>query len=197
MDQEQFIIELAAKLNSNWRSFPNFSWRDKPKDDSDLCIVYTLDRDAPILRTVNNAAIAKIMEPFCGIIDNGQDCQIENHSHSLCGWLSGYAIRVYKDGKITKAFREYAKVQYFLQEQCCLNIENYIQRCREATVENIERVAYSFSDEDSMPEDWVEQVYWWLLQNDKLEEAQETYVYTADDRYVKEAFLALGYKVKE
>ena len=32
---------------------------------------------------------------------------VEHHRSWLCGWIDGYAIRVYQNGKITKAFRTY------------------------------------------------------------------------------------------
>ena len=104
----QLTVEEAAKeAVGNWMEFDCFSWHGSHEiEDADqFCIVYTHHRDSGLLDQSNADVIAEAMERFldqepCDVIE-------EHHRSWLCGWIEGYAIRVYRNGKITKAFRTY------------------------------------------------------------------------------------------
>jgi len=53
----------------------------------------------------NASAIEEAMEPFTR--GKNPDVVPEHHTHWLCGWAEGHSIRVFKRGRITKAFRAY------------------------------------------------------------------------------------------
>ena len=43
----------------------------------------------------------------------------EHHNHWAVGWVDGYAIRVYRDGKITEAFRTWHDLQARMNDYLC------------------------------------------------------------------------------
>lgn len=96
-------LEAAAKAAAgNWREFVCFAWHRRPDDADNWTIVYSHNRDSDLLDQSNAAAIDKAMEPFLG-----GDVVVEHHHHWACGWIDGYSIRVFRRGRITKAFRTY------------------------------------------------------------------------------------------
>jgi hypothetical protein len=82
----------------------------------------------------------------------------ERHDHWAVGWVDGYALRVYRDGAITDAFRKYCELRSALADYPVLDEEDYSRRELEATFRNIENVAGRFV-KDNAPEDWVAKVY--------------------------------------
>jgi hypothetical protein len=109
-------LESAAKEAGNWMDFDCFSWdRANEIEDADqFCIVYTRNRDSELVEISNAEAIAEAMEPFL----DQEPCDIyeEHHIHFGVGWVGGYAIRVFRDGEITEAFRTYHELQQRLAE---------------------------------------------------------------------------------
>ena len=98
-------IEIAArKYAGNHESFDSFCWFDAPEDAEQWAIVYTHNRDSSILDRCNAEAIAKALAPF-------EDARESRHNHWVCGWVEGFAIRVYRDGQITEAFQTYYDLQ--------------------------------------------------------------------------------------
>src|SRR5690606_21723337 len=96
-----------------WEAFVCWEFRDMSKPD-DYCIVYTSNRDARLLQQSNHTCIAKRLKPFLDADEPEGEETIWplNHSHFLCGYVVGYAIRVYDDaGEITSVFREWYAIQ--------------------------------------------------------------------------------------
>jgi hypothetical protein len=94
----------ARNCAGNWREFDTFVWHDAPDDNpQEWGIVYTHNRDSGIEARCNGESIAEALAPF---IESG-DVLPEHHGHYLCGWVDGFAIRIYHDGEITEAFRIY------------------------------------------------------------------------------------------
>ena len=99
-------LESAAKeAAGNWQEFDCFSWHRQNDIESpeDWAIVYTHNRDSGLLDQSNAEAIAEAMEPFTK--GRNPDVVAEHHISWLCGWVDGYSIRVFKRGRITKAFQ--------------------------------------------------------------------------------------------
>jgi len=98
-------IESAAReCAGNHAKFDSFCWYDRPDDNpQEWGIVYTHNRDSGILSRCNAESIGKALAPF---VESG-DVTEEHHTHWACGWVDGYAIRVFRNGEITKAFRTY------------------------------------------------------------------------------------------
>ena len=75
------------------------------KTREEWAIVYTHNRDSDLLDQSNADAIDKALAPFTE--GDSPDVRAEHHGHWACGWIDGYAIRVYRNGQITEAFRAY------------------------------------------------------------------------------------------
>jgi hypothetical protein len=119
-------LESAAKeAAGNWREFTCFAWfREKDiESPDDWAIIYTHHRDSGLLDQSNAVAIAEAMTPF----SNGDDPDVvfETHHHWAVGHIDGFSLRVFKDGKITDAFRTYHELSCrladypILDEQDC------------------------------------------------------------------------------
>jgi hypothetical protein len=127
-------LEEAAKQSvSNWLRFPSFVWyraRDI-EDAEDFAIVYTHHRDSGLLDQSNAEAIRKALEPFT----EGDDPDVfeERHNHWACGWIDGFAIRVFRNGEITEAFKVYHDLAERMDTYPVLSDEDYSRREYEAT----------------------------------------------------------------
>jgi hypothetical protein len=99
------IEEAAKQAAGNWRKFESFVWwRASEMDDAaSFAILYTHHRDSGLLDQSNAAAIAKALEPFTEGDD--PDVTAESHNHWAVGHIDGFAIRVFRNGQITEAFR--------------------------------------------------------------------------------------------
>jgi hypothetical protein len=189
-------LESAAKeAAGNWREFDSFSWdRSNEIDDADqFCLVYTVNRDSGLLDQSNAEAIAEAMKPFLD-----RDVLEEHHTHWAVGWVDGYAIRVYRRGKVTRAFRTYFDLQQRLADYPVLDEDDYCNRVYEATLENIADSAWRLKRECDLPSDWAFQIYRWLSDHDCSE------IENDDDRggypselWLQRAFDALGFKRTE
>lgn len=189
-------LESAAKeAAGNWQEFDCFSWdRSNEIDDSDqFCLVYTHNRDSGLMDQSNASAIAEAMKPF--LDQKSGDVLEEHHKHWAIGWVDGYAIRVYRRGRITKAFRTWHDLQSRLAEYPVLDENDYSNRIYEATLENIADAAWQLKREYDLPDGWEFQVYRWLSDQDCSE------IENVDDRggypselWLCRAFDALKYK---
>lgn len=113
MSPHDHLVDLAKKLAGNHRKFQSFAWSERPEDDANWCIVYTTNRDADALTRSNAHVIRETMN----VHDESGDCRSERHSHWACGWVDGYAIRVYdSQGQLTPAFIAYAELALQLEE---------------------------------------------------------------------------------
>ena len=162
--------------------------------------MYTHHRDSGLLDQSNADVIAEAMERFldqepCDVIE-------EHHRSWLCGWIDGYAIRVYRNGKITKAFRTYHELSSRLADYPVLDEEDYCEKEREATLENIADAAWRLKRQYDLPDNWENQVYRWLWDNEDSE-LGNTLENTDDqggvptEEALRRAFDALGYQIIE
>ena len=112
-------------------------------------------------------AIREVMQPF---LDRKPCDVLEEHDHHWAvGWVEGYAIRVYRRGRITTAFREWHAIQSRLNDYPLLDEEDYSSREREATLQNIIHAAWRLAREFSLPNGWENEVHAWLSENDCCE----------------------------
>ena len=160
----------ARELVGNHRRFDSFCWHDRPDDDGEnWTIVYTHNRDSGLLEQSNADAIEQELQPF---IEAG-DVLPEHHGHFLCGWIDGYAIRVWQtppsedgDAEVTEAFRTWCYLKQRLSDYAVLDETDYSRREYEATLENIECEGRRHVRDDA-PDDWPGQVFDWLWNSDE------------------------------
>ncbi len=185
-------VEVVAKVAAgNWRKFDSFRWYRVVNDPGDWTIVYTRNRDSSLIAQSNAKAIDDAMEPYTE--GENPDAVCEHHSHWLCGWVDGYAIRVYRDGQITDAFKAYYDIVRRLADYPILDDDDYSRREYDATLENIENNRPGgFED---LPEGWEEEVYSWLSEHNR------SALENRDDQggcpttvEIEEALEALGYE---
>lgn len=192
--------ESAAKaLANNHATFESFWWDNKPVDSHLWAIVYTHNRDSGLLAQSNAAAIGKALDPFLGSIDDGADCQSESHSHWACGWIAGYAIRVYSvNGEITEVFGVYCDLRVRLDDYPILDDTDYSSMEVESAMDSIEDVIHwvtlEFDDPPDLPQGIAESVYSWLADNrdSELDNRDGNGAYPSEES-VLQALIALGH----
>jgi hypothetical protein len=190
-------LESAAKeAAGNWQEFDCFSWhRASDLADADnWAIIYTHNRDSDLRDQSNAETIAEVMEPFT--TGKNPDVVAEHHNHGAVGWVDGYSIRVFKRGRITKAFRTWHELQTRLADYPVLDEEDYSSREYEATVENIADAAWRVKrDYADLPEGWERDVYRWLSDHDcsEIENRDDRGGYPSEES-LRRAFDALGYE---
>lgn len=189
-------VETAAKQAAgNWRRFECFSW-DRTRELSrpeHWAIVYTNHRDSGLLDQSNAAAIKKALEPF--MQGDDPDVLAEHHRHWAVGWIDGVSIRVFRRGRITKAFKTYHELVERLTDYPVLNDEDYSRREYEATLENITDSAWRLKGEFALPEDWEAEVYSWFSDHDyaAIENRDDQGGYPEQSQ-LEEAFAGLGFQ---
>jgi len=188
-------LEAAAKQPAgNWRKFECFAWhRAYDLDDADsFAIIYTHHRDSGLLDQSNAEAIRKALEPFT----EGDDPDVieESHSSWLVGWIDGFAVRVFRDGQITEAFKAYHEIAERLAEYPVLSDEDYSHREYEATLENIADAARRLRHDYDLPDGWEGEVFSWFWEHNQraVENKDDQGGYPSEDD-LTEAFDALGY----
>src|SRR5262249_51831509 len=144
---------------------------------------YCENRDSGLLAKSNAAEIAKELEHFTE--GDNPDAVAERHSHWACGWIEGYAIRVYRqthipadgfaDGgaaytdeeclEITEAFRTWCYLQQRLADYPVLDESDYSKREYEVTLANIECEGRRDIRDDA-PAEWPSLVFDWLWNNE-------------------------------
>ena len=193
---DQLDLEDAAKeAVGNWMHFDCFSWHHSSEiEDADqFCLVYTHNRDSGLVDQSNAEAIAEAMKPFLD-----RDVLEEHDRHWAVGWVSGYAIRVYRRGRVTKAFRTWHELQSRLADYSLLDEDDYFSRYYEATIENIGQAAWRVKRTYDLPTGWEVRVYHWLADHDlsEIEDHDDRGGYPSEDA-LRRAFHALGYKRTE
>ena len=189
------LEDAAKEAAGNWTRFECFAWSRSKELDSpdDWYITYSHHRDSGLLDQSNAAAMEEALEPYT----EGDDPDVvpEHHSHWACGWIDGFSIRVFRDGQITDAFRRYHELAQRLDEYPLLDEEDYSRREYDATLENIGNAAYRIADDYELPEDWAEEVYSWLSDNDPaaVENTDDQGGYPSEEQ-LRAAFEALGYR---
>ena len=194
----ELTLEKAAEAaRGNWQEFNCFAWHDKPADSADWCIIYTANRDSGLLDLSNAEAIQKALAPF--MEGDDPDIRAEHHSHWACGYVDGYAIRVYRDSKITEAFAAYHDLAERLANYPVLDEEDYSKREYDATLENIANEGRYANREDlyRLPDGWESEVFTWLWDNN------DSAVANNDDQggyptveELQEAFDGLGWRIQ-
>ena len=191
MNATDYAVNLASELVGNHRHFKLFGWHDEPDDSEEWCIVYTRNRDSSLLVESNAHAIDEVMSAF-----DETTVRREHHGHWACGWIDGYAIRVYTDEtrtELTPAFVAYAEMAASLANDPVLDSEDFSRREYESTLENIESNASRFTV-DEKPDDWAVQMFSWFWMHDQRAvdpcDGQGGY---PSDKQCKKALAALGW----
>lgn len=199
MNLGELDLEAAAKeAAGNWRCFGNFAWhraRDLV-DAENWAIFYTHNRDSDLLKQSNADFICLAMQPFLEADD--PDVMFERHDHWAVGWLAGYAVRVYRDGEITKAFSDYHDLLQRLVEYAVLDEDGYDRLVYATTLENLQSAAWQLTHEYDLPEGWEPSVYDWLEERDAaaVENRDDRGGYPSEEQF-RQAFEGLGYAKRE
>ena len=194
---ELSLEDAAEQAAGNWQSFECFVWDRRNLPDGDKwAIVYTSNRDSGLIDQSNADAIDKALKPFT----RGKNPNVfgERHSHWAVGYVDGYAIRVYKRGRITKAFRTYHELAQRLAEYPILDEQDYSNREYQATLENFGNEVYRLKHEYDLPDGWESAAFGWLANNDDraIENCDDQGGYATEEQ-LRAAFDALGYKQLE
>lgn len=184
MVNEDFVTDLASELVNNHARFESFGWFDRPEDCERWTIIYTHNRDSGLLDLSNASVIDAALEPF-----EGSDARQESHNHWACGWIDGWAIRVYApDGTITPAFRAYAALKARLDDYPFLDEDDYSRREWEAALEAIEREA-----PDTLGPLNTDAVFSWLWEHEQGEvENQDDQGACPSREAIERALIATG-----
>jgi hypothetical protein len=178
----------AAHFANNHANYDSFAWFSEPEDSKNWTLYYTQNRDSGLLDQSNAAQIDKRLEKFLK-----HDCLIraEHHSHWACGWVEGYAIRVYTPkGRITKVFMEFLEILREMDNYPVLNEDDWTNREYEATIASIREIGRRMVNENA-PEDWPYEVYSALPDSEKEPKGDQG-GYPSDES-VKAALTRLGY----
>ena len=189
------LKDSAKEAAGNWQKFSCFAWfrqRDIKKPE-DWAVIFTHNRDSGLLDQSNAAFIAKEMEPFTEGDD--PDVVFESHSHWAVGHVDGFSIRVFKRGRITKAFQIYHDLAERMADYPILDESDYSERELNATFENVGEAAWKLKQEFTLPDDWQSEVYDWLSdhRDHALENVDDQGGWPKDDD-LEAAFEALGYQ---
>lgn len=187
------LKDAAAQAAGNWQRFTCFVWyRDDIADKNNWSIIYTHHRDSGLLDQSNAAVIRRSMMAYTE--GDNPDVVFESHDHWAVGHIDGFSVRVFKRGRITKAFRTYHELAERIDNYPILDENDYSEREYEATLENIADSAWRLKDDFDLPNDWVGDVYSWLSENNagsvENSDDQGGYPQEAD---LKAAFVALGF----
>ncbi len=192
---EMTLEDAAREAAGNWQQWTCFCWdRERDLDDADAwAIIYTHNRDSGLLDQSNADAMAQAMEPFTEGVD--LDVVMESHDHWAVGHVDGFAIRVYRDGQITDAFKEYHDLTERLADYPILNEQDYGRREYEATLENLTDAAWRLKGQYDLPDGWEGDVFSWLSDHRRraVESRDDQGGYPEEDD-LRDAVEALGYE---
>jgi hypothetical protein len=159
---EMTLEEAASQAAGSWRSWTCFVW-DRLREIHDpecSSMVYTHNRDSGLLAQSNAAVIAEALMSFSET--ETPDLVFETHHHWAVGWVTGFSIRVYRDGQTTKAFETYHGLMERLEAYAILDEADYSRREYEATIENIEDAAWRLKSQYQLDDGWEAEAYEWL-----------------------------------
>jgi hypothetical protein len=189
------LEDAAKQAAGNWRQFECFSWRRgyDLNDAHKWAIFYTRNRDGGLSEQSNDIAIHNALLPFTK--GDNPDVVEEHHTHWAVGWVDGFSIRVFKRGRITKAFKIYHELAQRMADYPLLDEDDYYSREYGTTLANIADSAWRLKHEYDLPRGWESAVYSWLADNDcsAIENHDDRGGYP-DQEQLKQAFDALGYK---
>lgn len=185
------LEEAARRAAGNWRNFECFIWyrrHDLDRPD-DWAIIYTHNPSSTLIDESNAAVIAEALKAF------PSDVVAESHSHWLVGHVDGFSIRVYRRGKITKAFTTYFELLQQIEDYPILDESDYSDREYEATLANIPLAAWRLARQYELPEGWEGDVYSWLSDNrSSALENRDDLGGWPDEEELEAAFAALGFR---
>ena len=189
------LEEAAAAAAGNWRKFDCFVWfRDTELDDAEnWAVIYTHHRDSGLLDESNAAVIAKALESF--IDGDDPDVVFESHDHWAVGHVDGFSVRVFRDGKITDAFKAYHELAQRLADYPILDEGDYSCREVEATLANLPAAAWRLKHDFDLPDAWPNEVYDWLsnYRPSAVENADDHGGWPQESE-LEAAFAAIGYE---
>lgn len=189
------LKEAASEAAGNWANFNCFAWFRKGEisDPENWAVIYTHHRDSGLLAQSNASVIEKAMRPFAE--GDNPDVVYESHSHWAVGHVDGFSIRVFKRGRITKAFRIYHELAQRMADYPVLDETDYSNREYEASFENLDLAAWKLKGEYELPDDWQSSVFDWLSQNREsaLENTDDQGGWASEDDLAA-AFDSLGYQ---
>ena len=189
------LEEAAKEAAGNWRHFDCFCWHRKTdlERPEEWAIFYTHHRDSDLLDQSNAEVIAEAMEKFTKGDD--PDVVFESHFHWAVGHVDGFSVRVYRRGRITKAFRTWHQLQERLADYPVLDEGDYSAREYEATLKNIVDAAWRLKRQYNLPRAWEGRVYRWLSdhEEDAIENQDDRGGYPSEEA-LQRAFVALGYE---
>ena len=195
---EMTLEEAVKEAAGNWREFSCFCWHRKRDldDPENWAIIYTHNRDSGLLDQSNAIAIDEALTPF--MKGRNPNVVAEHHHHWACGWVEGFSIRVFRRGKITRAFKTYWELAQRLADYPVLDETDYYSRECEATLENLGDAAFKLRHEYQLPENWQKPVFDWLSEHDcsAIESNDDRGGYPSEDQ-LRSAFEALGYEQLE
>ena len=120
---EMTIEDAALDSAGNWEKFDSFIWYGRPEDAKEnpksWALFYTHNRDSGCLDKSNGEEFAQALAPFAD--GDNPDVIFQTHNHCLVGHIDGFAVRVYRDGEITEAFRAYHSLCEKLAKYSVLN----------------------------------------------------------------------------
>ena len=191
---EMTLEDAAHEAAGNWQRFTCFVWfRESEIADPDAwAIIYTHNRDSGLLDLSNADAINEALAPFTEGDD--PDVVMESHNHWAVGHVDGFSIRVFRDGRITDAFRSYHNLMEQLDGYPVLDEEDYSRREYEATLENITDAAWRLKNEYDLPDGWESAVFSWFWDHRQsaVENRGDQGGYP-EEGDLRDAFGALGY----
>ena len=190
-----YYDEMAKELVNNHAKFESFGWHDGPEDREEWCIVHTHNRDSGLLAQANAQVIAKRLAAF---VKKGT-VLAQHFGHWLCGWVDGYAIRVYKRnlptdkrsglGAYTAAFKVWCDITAELEGYPVLDDDLYNNMQTEAARESIKDNAPTLINP---PENWVDRVFKYLWdRHQEVLEVREGSVYV-DEETIRTAIVNIN-----
>ena len=189
------LKEAAAEAAGNWQRMNCFCWfRSGEISDADKwAVIYTHHRDSGLLDQSNASAIRKSMMTYTE--GDNPDVVFESHHHWAVGHIDGFSVRVFKRGRVTKAFRTYHELAERMADYPILDESDYSHREHDATLENIADSAWRLKDDFVLPEGWVGEVYSWFSENNEraIENRDDQGGYP-DEEVLRAAFDSLGYQ---
>ncbi len=188
------IEEAAHKAAGNWQRFESFVWfRDREISDSqNWAVIYTHNRDSGLLDQSNASVITKSLFPFTEGDD--PDVVFECHSHWAVGHVDGFSIRVFRDGEITDAFKQYHELVEQMDDYPILDESDYSDREYAATLSNIKDAGWLLKNDFELPERWECEVYSWLSDHRSTEiESRDDHGGYPSEEALKAAFTALDF----
>jgi hypothetical protein len=192
------IYVLAKQEVGNHLKFDSFGWYCPPWDDDnmggphDWAMYYTRSRDSRLIDQSNHAYIKEAMKPY----EEDGTAIDERHGCSMAGWHEGFAIRIYKQGKVTDAFKIWMNIEDAVSGYPLLDEEDHSNREYDATLDNIKYIASDVRDD--APEGWEGEVYRYLSDyHDNALEPRDDQGGWPDEELVQEALQHLRYLDEE